>query len=223
MSVGLLSQHRSSRLVSSHHIMELLSIPTLLLVSFAFLLYSISLVTYRLFFSPIAKFPGPKLAASTFWYEFYYDVIKKGQYTWKLAELHKKYGIPICLLMHPHEHPLTLPNKAQSSASTPTNSTSTTPTTTTPSTPAPPAVPLNGPGPPKCSASQSPASRPKATNCTASAVALSKTSSPRPRCAGSSRRCSRSSISLLRDSGISRERGRILMCATCIRHSRRTW
>lgn len=48
---------------------------------------------YRLFLSPVARIPGPRLAAITFWYEFYYDVLKKGQYTWKLKELHKQYGI----------------------------------------------------------------------------------------------------------------------------------
>lgn len=46
----------------------------------------------RLFFSPLAKFPGPKLAAATFLYEAYYDVVKQGQYTFKIKELHEKYG-----------------------------------------------------------------------------------------------------------------------------------
>lgn len=54
--------------------------------------YSIYLVVYRLYFSPIAKFPGPKLAAVTLWYEFYYDVVKRGRYQWIIAELHKEYG-----------------------------------------------------------------------------------------------------------------------------------
>ena len=47
---------------------------------------------YRLYFSPVAKFPGPKLAGLTFLYEFYYDVIKRGKYTFKIRELHKQYG-----------------------------------------------------------------------------------------------------------------------------------
>lgn len=55
-------------------------------------LYSCMLVIYRLYLSPLSKFPGPRLAAATLWYEFYYDVIKHGRYTWKLAELHAEYG-----------------------------------------------------------------------------------------------------------------------------------
>lgn len=56
------------------------------------LIYLMSLAFYRLYFSPLANFPGPKLAALTLWYEFYYDVIKRGRYTWKIKELHKTYG-----------------------------------------------------------------------------------------------------------------------------------
>ena len=55
-------------------------------------IYTLYLALARLVLSPIAKFPGPKLAAFTFWYEFYYDVVKGRQYTWKIAKLHKEYG-----------------------------------------------------------------------------------------------------------------------------------
>lgn len=58
----------------------------------AVVLYIIATIVYRLQFSPIAKFPGPRLAAITIYYEAYYDVIKQGQYTFKIQELHKKYG-----------------------------------------------------------------------------------------------------------------------------------
>ncbi|KAK3351394.1 cytochrome P450 [Neurospora tetraspora] len=49
-------------------------------------------VYYRLTLHPLAKFPGPKLAAITRLYEGYYDVIQEGQYTFKIGELHKQYG-----------------------------------------------------------------------------------------------------------------------------------
>ncbi|KAF2689563.1 cytochrome P450 [Lentithecium fluviatile CBS 122367] len=69
----------------------LLSHPFLLVAGVA-LMYTVAGAVYRLYLSPIAKFPGPKLAALTFWYEFYYDVLLKGRYTWKIKELHAKYG-----------------------------------------------------------------------------------------------------------------------------------
>ncbi|KAJ9223542.1 hypothetical protein DTO271D3_1622 [Paecilomyces variotii] len=58
----------------------------------AYTLYAVGLVIYRLWFSPLAKFPGPKLAAMTAWYEFYYDAILHGKYTFEIARMHKKYG-----------------------------------------------------------------------------------------------------------------------------------
>ena len=54
--------------------------------------YLVGLAIYRLYFSPIAKFPGPKLAALTKWYEFYYDVVLQGQFTFQIQAMHKKYG-----------------------------------------------------------------------------------------------------------------------------------
>ena len=66
--------------------------PVLISLAYVFLTYLITTALYRLYFSPLAKFPGPKLAALTLWYEFYYDVVKRGKYTWKIAEMHKQYG-----------------------------------------------------------------------------------------------------------------------------------
>ena len=56
------------------------------------ILYCFSLTIYRLWFSPLSKFPGPRLAAITRYYEFYYDVWKDGQYTFKISKLHEVYG-----------------------------------------------------------------------------------------------------------------------------------
>lgn len=46
----------------------------------------------RLYFHPLSKFPGPKLAALTLWYEFYYDIIEPGTYFRKIEEMHREYG-----------------------------------------------------------------------------------------------------------------------------------
>ncbi|RMD41165.1 hypothetical protein DV735_g3952, partial [Chaetothyriales sp. CBS 134920] len=67
----------------------------------ALLLYGLALAVYRLYFSPLAKFPGPKVAAASLWYEFYYDVILGGQFGRHIAVLHDQYG-PI-VRINPYE------------------------------------------------------------------------------------------------------------------------
>ena len=56
-------------------------------------LYLVTLAIYRLYFHPLAKFPGPKLTAVTSFYEFYYDVLKRGKFMWQIEAMHAKYGI----------------------------------------------------------------------------------------------------------------------------------
>lgn len=56
------------------------------------ILYFASVIIYRLLLHPLARFPGPRLAAITRYYEGYYDVVQNGQYTFRIAEMHKQYG-----------------------------------------------------------------------------------------------------------------------------------
>ena len=64
-----------------------------LLLGFSLLgLYLMYIAVYRLFLNPLAKVPGPKLAALTRCYEMYYDLIKPALFPWKIMELHEKYG-----------------------------------------------------------------------------------------------------------------------------------
>lgn len=67
---------------------------TTLLASAALLttFYTLYGLIYRLYFSPLAKFPGPKLAAATRWYEFYYDVVKRNRFSWQIQKMHDQYG-----------------------------------------------------------------------------------------------------------------------------------
>jgi hypothetical protein len=57
-----------------------------------FLLSILIIAIYRLYFHPLRRIPGPKIAALTWWYEFYFDVIQPGQYVFKIQKLHEKYG-----------------------------------------------------------------------------------------------------------------------------------
>ncbi|KAM3072433.1 hypothetical protein ACMFMG_009234 [Clarireedia jacksonii] len=58
------------------------------------ILYAIAVVIYRLFLHPLAGFPGRKFAATTKWYEFYYDIFKApgGQFAWEIDRMHDEYG-----------------------------------------------------------------------------------------------------------------------------------
>lgn len=60
------------------------------------LIHFMILIVYRLYFSELSGFPGPKTAAATYWYEFYYDLLCKGKYIFKIEEMHKRYGLCLC-------------------------------------------------------------------------------------------------------------------------------
>lgn len=77
----------------------MLSVFNLIFSACALAVYVSGLYLYRVFFDPLSKFPGPKLAAASLWYEFYYDVVKKGRYTWEIAKMHDKYGMSIIHLV----------------------------------------------------------------------------------------------------------------------------
>ena len=64
-------------------------------------LYGLGLAIYRLLLSPLAIFPGPKLAALTRIYESYYEAYQNYEYMWKIKKLHMQYG-PI-IRINPHE------------------------------------------------------------------------------------------------------------------------
>jgi hypothetical protein len=58
----------------------------------AYVVFLIARVFYRLYFHPLSRFPGPRIAAATSWYEAYYEIVLKGQYSKQISKLHDKYG-----------------------------------------------------------------------------------------------------------------------------------
>lgn len=56
------------------------------------LLYLVIVCVRRVYFHPLSQFPGPRLAAVTRWYEFYFDIIKGGIFSKQFPALHQKYG-----------------------------------------------------------------------------------------------------------------------------------
>lgn len=69
-----------------------MAVHTLLGLAFAGMCWALLLAVYRVYFSPLAKFPGRRLAVSTMWYEFYYQAVRGGQYPWEVQKMHKEYG-----------------------------------------------------------------------------------------------------------------------------------
>ena len=62
------------------------------LLALAAAIYSLALAIYRLYFHPLAKFPGPKLVALTKWPEFYRDAVSRGKFVFKIQDMHQKHG-----------------------------------------------------------------------------------------------------------------------------------
>ena len=68
-------------------------VPILSLLAVVFAVAPLSVVIYRIFFHPLSAIPGPRVAAATGWYEFYFDCILCGQYYFEVQRMHRKYGL----------------------------------------------------------------------------------------------------------------------------------
>jgi hypothetical protein len=64
----------------------------LIALSSCLLLWAVATVIRRLYFSPLSRFPGSKLAAATLWYEFYFNIVRGGKFMWEIKRMHDKYG-----------------------------------------------------------------------------------------------------------------------------------
>ena len=79
--------------------MALLSFPNMgfsaslmLLAGLALVGYGASIAFYRMFLHPLAKFPGPKIAGLTRWYECYQEIALRGHFLYDIEKMHEKYG-----------------------------------------------------------------------------------------------------------------------------------
>jgi hypothetical protein len=72
--------------------MKLVSSPLLYLSIGGVFVYYLVRSIYRLYFHPLSHIPGPKITAVSHIYEFYFDVIKGGMFTFQIEKLHERYG-----------------------------------------------------------------------------------------------------------------------------------
>ncbi|KAK6431203.1 hypothetical protein LTR95_012635 [Oleoguttula sp. CCFEE 5521] len=76
----------------------------LLILTSLFLTFYTYIIFSRLYLSPLSHIPGPRLAAATFWYEFYYDIYPHSyRYIWQIRDLHAQYG-PVVRINPIHVH-----------------------------------------------------------------------------------------------------------------------
>ena len=55
---------------------------------------------YNVYFHSLSRFPGPKLAAASFWWQTYIDILEQKPWATKLVELHNTYGACKLTLAH---------------------------------------------------------------------------------------------------------------------------
>lgn len=52
----------------------------------------LAILIYRIYLHPLSHVPGPKLAAATGLYEFYFDGCLGGKYYWEIMRMHDEFG-----------------------------------------------------------------------------------------------------------------------------------
>jgi hypothetical protein len=76
-----------------HSILEhLLALNLFIKVTTVLTIYCLLTAAYRIWFHPLARFPGPRICAITFLYEIMWDYFYEGTYVYKIEELHDRYG-----------------------------------------------------------------------------------------------------------------------------------
>jgi hypothetical protein len=83
--------------------------PVILLGAFGLYLVGKLLYTtiYNLYFHPLAKIPGPKIAAATYLYQTYYSLVGGSRFYIQIKKLHEIYGKFLSLQVLPQPSVLT--------------------------------------------------------------------------------------------------------------------
>lgn len=87
---SVLALCNSSNMRIIEHI-NLSSLSISLILALTLLTWSSWLAIYRIHLHSLFMFSKPKLAIATYWYEFYFEIVKGNRYIWKLVDLHKQY------------------------------------------------------------------------------------------------------------------------------------
>lgn len=84
---------RISCLLNTHSLDKMSVDPAavMLYLSIAYVGWSVSTWIYNLYFHPLAKFPGPKVAGMTCWWRIWSSMVAQDVIP-KLIELHAEYG-----------------------------------------------------------------------------------------------------------------------------------
>ena len=64
----------------------------LVLFLYGFVFYKFTIIIYRLWLHPLSNFPGPRLAAVSSLYSFYFNVVRGGLFIWEIQRMHRQYG-----------------------------------------------------------------------------------------------------------------------------------
>ncbi|KAI0972013.1 cytochrome P450 [Xylaria arbuscula] len=66
--------------------------PAVSLLLMAYFTWGIYIGVYRVTSHPLSGIPGPRLAAISYWYEAYYEVVLGGHYFKRIKDMHREYG-----------------------------------------------------------------------------------------------------------------------------------
>ncbi|KAI1850711.1 hypothetical protein JX266_003993 [Neoarthrinium moseri] len=88
-----MDSHHDASLIGTDGLIAILTIKNLLRLLGLWVVYRLALALYNISpFHPLYRFPGPRLAAASFIYEFWFDFVLLGRYSHEIKRMHDIYG-----------------------------------------------------------------------------------------------------------------------------------